>query len=70
MKLMGLPGGVEIIILLYISLIVLWITALISCLRNNFDTNLKILWVLVIIFIPFLGSILYLTIGKNQRIKQ
>jgi hypothetical protein len=69
MKLIGMPGGPEIIFLLYISIIVLWIVALVNCLKNNFDTNLKILWVLVIIFIPFLGSILYLTIGKNQRIK-
>ncbi|MFT6053494.1 MAG: hypothetical protein ACJAS3_003685 [Roseivirga sp.] len=70
MKLIGMPGGIEIIILFYTSLIVLWIVALVNCLKNNFDINLKIIWVLVIIFIPFLGSILYLTIGKNQRIKQ
>jgi hypothetical protein len=70
MKLIGMPGGIEIIILFYISLIILWIVALVNCLKNNLDVNLKIIWVLVIIFIPFLGSILYLTIGKNQRIKQ
>lgn len=67
MKLIGLPGGIEILFLLYVSLIALWIVALVSCLRNNFDVNLKIIWVLVIIFVPFLGSILYLTIGRNQR---
>jgi len=61
-------------ILLVISLIILpailWIIALIDCLKSDFEKDGKVIWVLVIVFLPILGSILYLTIGRNQKIKQ
>ncbi len=47
----------------------LWIIALVDILKSNFkDSNNKILWVLVVILIPVIGSILYFIIGKNQKI--
>lgn len=65
-------GGTEIVLVsllfLVIPLIIIaW--ALIDVLRSNFqnDSN-KIIWVLVILFLPFLGSILYFIIGRKQRI--
>lgn len=49
---------------------ILWIIALIDILRSNFkEANGKIIWVLLVIFLPILGSILYFAIGKNQKIK-
>ena len=47
----------------------LWIYCLIDILRNKFTQNDKIIWVLVVIFIPIIGSLLYLFIGKNQKLK-
>lgn len=32
----------------------------------NDDTN-KIVWILVVLFLPFLGSLLYLLIGRGQK---
>lgn len=65
-------GGQEIFLvaLLFLVLpliIIAW--ALIDVLRSDFqnDSN-KIIWVLVILFLPFLGSILYFIIGRKQRI--
>ncbi|WP_374362131.1 PLDc N-terminal domain-containing protein [Cloacibacterium sp.] len=47
----------------------LWIIALVDILKSNFkDSNNKILWVLVVILLPIIGSILYFIIGKNQKI--
>ncbi|MFT3920766.1 PLDc N-terminal domain-containing protein [Cloacibacterium sp.] len=47
----------------------LWIIALVDILKSNFkDSNNKILWVLVVILLPVIGSILYFIIGKNQKI--
>jgi len=47
----------------------LWIIALVDVLKSNFkDSNNKILWVLVVILLPVIGSILYFIIGKNQKI--
>ena len=45
------------------------IIALIDILKNKFEGNNKILWVLVVIFVNFFGAILYFAIGRKQRIK-
>jgi hypothetical protein len=42
--------------------------ALISVLMNEFPGNEKIMWVLIIIFLPFLGSLLYFLMGRDKRI--
>lgn len=49
---------------------IFWIIALIDILKSDFrDTNGKIIWALVVIFLPVLGSILYFLIGKSQKIQ-
>jgi hypothetical protein len=44
------------------------IVALISALQNDFKGNEKLIWVLVIIFLPIVGAILYFLIGRGRRI--
>nr|WP_321406560.1 PLD nuclease N-terminal domain-containing protein [uncultured Carboxylicivirga sp.] len=63
-------AGIELIIVLLVIVFVLLLPllALISILKNEFKGNNKIVWVLVVLFLPFLGSILYFTMGKNQRV--
>ena len=63
----GNLGAGELLMLLI--LIILWLTALTDILLNNFQGNNKIVWILVVIFIPIMGAILYLTIGRNQKLK-
>ena len=50
--------------------ILLPLLALISVLMNDFRGNDKVMWVLIIIFLPFLGSLLYFLIGRNKRINR
>ena len=45
---------------------ILSITALINLLKNEFTGYNKIIW-LFIIWIPFIGPILYFTISKKQK---
>ncbi len=47
----------------------LWIYCLIDILKSKFEQNDKIVWVLVVIFLPILGSLLYLVIGRNKKVK-
>ena len=47
----------------------LWIYCLIDILKNKFTQNDKIIWILAVILIPFIGSFLYLFIGKNEKLK-
>ncbi|TFH26359.1 MAG: hypothetical protein E4H10_07210 [Bacteroidia bacterium] len=64
--------GLGILMTLFIIffVILLPIIALISVLMNDFRGNDKILWVLIIIFLPFLGSLLYFLIGRDKRINR
>ena len=60
-------GTTELIYFL-IVVIILPIIALINLLRNQFNGNDKLIWVIIVIFIPVIGSILYFTIGSKQKI--
>ncbi len=53
---------------LLISLILL-VYSLVDILKHSFKGNDKIIWVLVVLFLPILGSILYLFLGRKQRLK-
>jgi len=48
------------------ALVALWIIAIVDVLVNKFKGKNKILWILIILLFPVLGSILYLTIGRKQ----
>jgi hypothetical protein len=41
---------------------------LMDLLRRNLPTNTKLLWLIVILIAPFLGSIIYLIAGRNNQI--
>lgn len=62
-------GAGEIILLLIIFVIPLLfiIIPLIDILKNEFKGNNKIVWTLVVLFLPVLGGILYLFIGRGQK---
>ncbi len=47
------------------------IIALIDILKSDFTKSVnKIVWIIVVLFIPILGSILYFVIGKKQKKSQ
>jgi hypothetical protein len=60
-------GGLLITLFVILFIILLPLIALISVLTNEFQGNEKIMWVLIIIFLPFLGSVLYFLIGRDKR---
>ena len=49
--------------LLSILWFVLWIVAIVDCAKGNSPN--KVLWIIVIILLPFLGSILYFLFGRT-----
>lgn len=64
---LGNLGGTEIFILFFLILpIIFWVIAIVDLIQRQFqDQTNKIVWALVILLIPFLGSILYLLIGRK-----
>ena len=55
--------------LLILVAIGLWIYCLIDILKSKFEQNDKIVWVLVVVLLPILGSLLYLVIGRKKKVK-
>jgi len=60
---------ISIILIGVVFLLLFPLLALISVLKNQFQGNDKIMWVLLIIFLPFLGALLYFLIGRGKAIK-
>lgn len=46
--------------------LIIVIVAILDCLKNQKETKLKIIWLLVILFIPYVGAILYFVLGKKK----
>jgi uncharacterized membrane protein len=43
--------------------------ALIDILKSKFNQNDKLVWILVVLFFNLIGTIIYVTIGRKQKIK-
>ena len=71
MSFLFLFGGGLIITLMVILFIFLFpLLALISVLMNDFRGNEKLIWVVIIILLPFFGSLVYFLIGRDKRINR
>lgn len=61
-------GGFELILFFIPAL--LWLWAIVNLLKSDFSSSaVKIIWALLIIFIPPVGVLLYLIIGRGQKVK-
>ena len=63
-------AGILLTVFIILFIILLPLLALISVLMNDFHGNDKVMWVVIIIFLPFLGSLVYFLIGRDNRIKR
>jgi hypothetical protein len=61
-------SGILFFLILVGAPVLLWIIALVDCLKSDFEKEGKIVWMLVIVFLPILGSLLYLFIGRGQKL--
>lgn len=51
-----------------IGVFVLWLWALVDIIASKFQENLmQVIWLLVVFFLPFVGVILYLLIGRSMK---
>lgn len=63
-------GGSFLILFLLISIayFIFWVYCLIDVIRSDFkDPNMKLVWVVVLLFAHGLGPIAYLIIGKGSK---
>lgn len=63
-------GGMELMLIsaaLLPMLLTLW--ALIDAIRSDFTKDInKLIWILVIICVPFVGGILYFLLARSQKV--
>ena len=61
-------GGQELIIIGI--LLGIYIFVLVDILKSEFRGYNKIIWILLVLFLPALGTILYLLIGRKQKVQK
>lgn len=50
------------------GIFVLWVWALIDIITSKFQEDLmQVVWLLVVFFLPFIGVLLYLVVGKSMK---
>ena len=61
--------GLQIFVLLILAgFVVVWVWALIDIITSRFKEDLmQIVWLLIVFFLPFLGLLLYLLIGRGMK---
>lgn len=65
---LGMVGPWQILLVFGVLGLILPIVALIDIIKSQFNGNDKLIWVLVVLFLSFIGAILYFIIGRKQRI--
>ncbi|WP_424292348.1 PLD nuclease N-terminal domain-containing protein [Daejeonella sp.] len=66
-------GQAELFLLMLVSLLaivplILTLYCIFDISRSKFNDPLnKVLWVLIVLFVPLIGSILYLVLGRSQK---
>jgi hypothetical protein len=67
-----IPGyGIVLWQLSGLLLIGLWVYSLFDCLKSEFvEANQKLIWIILIIFVPFLGPLMYLGLSKKGKVKR
>lgn len=66
----SLDAGLLIGILLCLTFAAFWVIALVRVIKNEFPgQNEKLIWALLIVFLPFIGTVVYFVVGKSREIK-
>jgi hypothetical protein len=58
-------GSIALMALAGILLFVLLVWAIVDLIRKDYPTEKKVIWLLVILIIPYLGAILYFILGRD-----
>lgn len=63
------PFLVTVLLVATLLTFVITVVALIDVLKSKFHGNDKLVWVLVLLFLNVVGAILYVAIGRKQKVK-
>ena len=63
--------GVGIIIIFFViifAMIAVWVYAIVDIAKNDFEGDNKMIWLLIVILVGFLGAIIYFIVGREKKI--
>jgi hypothetical protein len=61
--------GTQEMVLIIIICLALPLYCMFDILKSTFkETSTKLLWLLVVLIVPFVGSLLYLMVGKSDKL--
>ncbi|HSF56304.1 MAG TPA: PLD nuclease N-terminal domain-containing protein [Algoriphagus sp.] len=65
----NMGGGTMILFLLLgLAYFILWVYCVVDVLRSNFkDQNMKLIWIVILLFAQGFGPIAYLILGKGSK---
>ncbi len=65
----NMGGGTVVIFLIFsLAYFILWVYCLVDAIRSDFkDRNMKLIWVIILLFAQGLGPIAYLILGKKTK---
>lgn len=59
-------GSVALMVIAGILLFILVVWAVYDLIRKDYPAEKKVIWLLIILVIPYVGAILYFLIGRNR----
>mgnify|MGYP006172491799 CR=1 FL=1 len=66
----NMGGGFVLILFLFsAAYFILWVYCLVDVIRSDFkDQNMKLIWIIVILFGQVIGPLAYLFLGKSSKV--
>lgn len=67
----GIGFGELILLLVFVGYWGLWLWAIIDCaFRETDQGNTKVVWMLIVLFVPLAGPLLYLVVRRPARLRE
>lgn len=65
----NMGGGFIVVVLLFsLAYFILWVYCLVDAIRSDFkDQNMKLIWIIILLFAHGLGPIAYLILSKGSK---
>jgi phage shock protein C len=63
--LLGFPFLMLSFLVFLVFVVILWIWAIVDCVGSSLKTEEKLLWIILVILVPFIGALLYFILAKR-----
>lgn len=61
-------GFIVIFGLIILAMTVLWVYAIVDIAKSEFEGDNKMVWLLIVILVGFIGALIYFIVGREKKI--